>query len=504
MYQGFDAMLKSQGITGFNGDDLMKALYSTNSGPGGIQQGPLTLENLDGVMTEVLVTQQHFKIMGLIPIVPSANAYYEFNKHSGFGSRRAGLGFAEGGGPTGGVSSFIRSGEYVKYLGVRGGVTDQMLRAGQAGGIFEDPTNRENKDRTLELLERFEREAVFGDKRVTDKNGVEVNFDGLLTQLMSKNSSNVVDMKGKAFGFDNLDNSSENLITAGKQATMDGYTCLMSPHVAKGINKQYADRNIVRLNKDQGSGAQAIPGFKVPAYDGQFGSIGFDHSILLQEVETAAPAAAAPSGAPAQPSWTSGSQPATSGSVGPAAGTYTYAISAFNDTGESLPSSDSNTVALNGSQGATMTIVPVTGATGYRIYRKGATAGSPYKLIDKIMAPAVGTTATYTTPMGNTANTATASTGNVVFVDTGAWQPYDYATPTLQTDGLAILIKPEPRDLCIAQLAPLHKKVLPALDTLNPFLLMLYVTLVLKAPERIRIYKNCGTYVDGTNLDTTK
>ena len=40
MVQSFDQILKSQGINA-TGDDLVKALATTNSGPGGIQQGPL-------------------------------------------------------------------------------------------------------------------------------------------------------------------------------------------------------------------------------------------------------------------------------------------------------------------------------------------------------------------------------------------------------------------------------------------------------------------------------
>jgi len=377
-----------------------------------------------------------------------------------------------------------------------------MLRASQAGGIFEDAEARENKDRTLELLERFERDGVFGDKSITDKNGVEVGFDGLLAQMMTKNSANVIDMKGKAFGFDNIDNSAENLVVTGKQPSMDGYSILMSPHVAKGLNKQYIDRNIVRFDKGTNATADVSPGFRVPSYDGQFGSVSFDHSIMLQEIEGAAPLAAAHPDAPTIPiTWSQ--VPLVSGSVGPAASTYYYSISSFNDSGESLPLVSAS-VALNGSQGATFTVAPVAGATGYRIYRGASATASTHRLIAKIKAPAVATTATATATTGNTTNTATTSTGAVVFIDLGAWTPTDNIT-TNATDGMAIFIKPEPRDICIAQLAPLHKKVLPALDTLNPFILMLYATLVVKAPERIRIYKNCGQYVsNAASLDGTK
>jgi hypothetical protein len=32
-------------------------------------------------------------------------------------------------------------------------------------------------------------------------------------------------------------------------------------------------------------------------------------------------------------------------------------------------------------------------------------------------------------------------------------------------------------------------------DTTYPFLLLLYIVSVIKAPQRVKIYKNCGTYV---------
>lgn len=471
MVQSFDQILKSQGIDA-TGDDLVKALATTNSGSGGIAQGPLSLENLDGVMTEVLVSEQHFKIYNMLPKVPSANPYFEYNVHKGFGGRRAGLGFAEGGAPKGGVSSFQRNGIYNKFLGVQGGVTHQMMVSAQNGGIFEDPNVRENRDRTIELLERLERELVFGDKGIADESGNEVNFDGLLTALTSQNSANVIDLQGKPFGYDNLDNSAENLVVKGKMATVNGYTCLMSPHVAKGLNKQYADRNIVRANKDSQVAMEVTPGFKVPTYDGQFGTFGFDHSILLQEVDGAVPPTVAPAGAPATPAITT--QPAASGTTGTvAAGTYYYSITAFNDTGESLPVI-TNSLALTLGQIATTVVTRTTGATGYRIYRGKLSDGSDHKWIAKVKQPA---------------------SGNLTFIDSGAWVPTDANGNT--GDGLVIMVKPDPKDICIAQMAPLIKMPLPQVGTTYPFMLLLYIVSVIKAPERIRIYKNCGTYATG-------
>lgn len=482
MVQSFDQILKSQGITNATGDDLVKALATTNSGAGGIQQGPLTLENLDAVMTEVLVTEQHFKLYNFLPKVPSANPYFEYNVHKGFGSRRAGLGFAEGGTPTGGLSSFRREGIYNKFLGVQGGVTHQMMVSGQNGGIFEDPNIRENRDRTMELLERLERELIFGDKDITDNDGNEVNFDGLLTALASQNSDNVVDLQGKPFGFENLDNTAENLVTKGKQATVNGYTAFMSAHVTKGLNAQYQARNVIRHNKDASSDISVAPGFKVPSYESQFGDYKLDHSILFQEVDGGVPADVAPSGAPATPAIDTQPDPATDATATMIVGTYYYSISAFNDKGESLPVvSNAAAVAATGTK-VTTVISRVNGATGYRIYRGKVADGSDAKWIARVAQPA---------------------SGDLTFVDKGTWQPLDSQGNT--GDGIVIIMKPDPKDICIAQMAPLIKMPLPQVGTTFPFMLLLYIVSVIKAPERIRIYKNCGTYATGnTTVDSSK
>lgn len=233
----FDAMCKSGGY-GYTGDDvvenLKKALSTTNSGPGGIQSGPLMLENLDGTMTETLINNKHLKLYQFLTKVPSAQPYYEYNRHLGFGSRRGALGFGQGGSPTGGVSTFERQGIYNKFLGVKRGVTHQMNLTGQMGGAFEDPNIRENKDGTLELLVRLEREMMFGDSAIKNSKGEEVHFNGFITDMMANYAENVIDMEGAPLTFENLDESAENFVTRGRLISVDDVTAFMSPHASPG------------------------------------------------------------------------------------------------------------------------------------------------------------------------------------------------------------------------------------------------------------------------------
>jgi hypothetical protein len=475
----FDQLLQAAGM-GITGDQYVeeyfsKALGTNNSGPGGHQSGPLMLENLDALMTEVLITEQHFKLFNAMPKVPSSQPYFEYNRHKGFGSNRAGgAGFRQGGAPNGGVSPFERKGIYNKYLGVKGGVTHQMITAGQNGGAFEDPVVRENRDRTLELLERVEREMIFGNKSIKDGNGEEVNFDGLLAQLAADYSANVVDMKGAPLGFDQIDDSARKLVTTGKQPTVTGYKVMGSTHVVDGLNMQFAARNLQRFNKDTASGQQYTPGTVLSKYDTQFGTFEFDHSILFDEVEGGAPALVAPSGAPTAPGYvaTTGQPTAADDAAGQhIAGTYYYTIAAFNDVGESLGTISNAVVVPDATTKVTIGIVRVANATGYRIYRGKLANGSDAKWIAKIPQSA---------------------SGDLSFVDKGEWYTVD--ANGADGNGLAIIYKPDPRDLVVAQMSPLMKLPLPIEGTTFPFLLLLYMVPVLKSPERLRIYKNCGTY----------
>lgn len=473
----FEQMLQSAGM-GITGDQYVdeyfsKALGTNNSGAGGHQSGPLMLENLDALMTEVLITEQHFKLFNSLPKVPSAQPYFEYNRHKGFGSNRSGgAGFRQGGAPTGGVSSFERKGIYNKYLGEKGGVTHQMVIAGQNGGAFEDPVVRENRDRTLTLLEKVERETLYGQKAIKDGNGEEVNFDGLIAQLAADFPENIVDLKGAAFGFDHLDDSARKLVTTGKQASVNGYTAMGSTHVIDGLNQQFSARNLQRFNKDVASGQQYTPGTVLTKYDTQFGTFKFDYSILFDEVETGAPALAASANAPAAPAITTQPLAADDAAGQHIAGTYYYTIAGFNDADESLGTITDAVVVADATTKVTIVITRLSGATGYRIYRGKLADGSDAKWIAKV---------------------AQTVSGNLTFVDKG--EQYTVDANAKNGNGLMVIYKPDPRDLVVAQMSPLMKLGLPIEGTTFPFLLLLYMVPVIKSPERIRIYKNCGTFL---------
>ena len=477
--QTYDGMLKSLGVN-TTGDqiiqgmeqDLRKALatYTGVAMPDG--NGPLNLQNLDGVMTEVLINEKHFKLFNLLPKVPSATKYYEYNTQTSRGSSRAGgAGFAEGGAPKGSNSNYERKGIYNKYLGVLGGVTQQMLITGQNGGAFADPNVLENRNQTINLLEKVERETIFGQQTVLDQAGNNVNIDGLLAQLAAAYPENVIDMQGQPFSYDELDVAAADFITTGKQPTVDGYQCLMSTHIKTGLNQQFGTRGVVRFNKDTSVGTQFTPGQVINNYDTNFGLFDFDHSIMLQEVETATPLNATTADAPATPAIATQPVAADDAAGQHIAGTVYYSVSAFNDTGESLQVVTNGVAVPDATSKVTLVVTRLAGATGYRIYRGSQSDGSDAKWIAKV---------------------AQTASGNLTFVDKNEWMTVD--ANGKESDGLVIMVKPDPADICIAQMTPLIKNILPQVGTTYPFLLQIYMTPVIKAAKRVKIYKNCGTY----------
>jgi hypothetical protein len=468
-YTGNDVLLAYESWAMQN-DPMFKALMSTNSGPLTVPRtSPLMVENMDGLMTEVLIREEHLKIMNSLVRVPSAGPIFEWNRHKGYGQRRGSIGFREGGGPTGGVSSFSRQYNQIKFYGVLGGITHQMQTFGMNGGTIEDPDVRENQDRGMELLTRMEREVIFGDADIKDANGNAVHADGLLNQLIDGEASNVIDMKGKPLTYENIDAALISLVKKGKVVNVTGFTMFQSVEVLDGLSRMYQDRNVIRHDKQERRGVEYVPGMKVPGYDHQFGFLEFEPSIMLEEVEDSSPVLVADADAPAAPAVAGvAGADATSLMV---ADTYYYSVASVNDSGESLKTVSAG-VVVAADQKVTITIGRVAAATCYRIYRGKAADGSDAKWIARIPQTAAA---------------------DPTYVDKNQWRTQ--TADGKPENGIAIIQRSIPTDLVFAQAMPLMKLPLPLNQTTLPFYLMLYGVPILKAPERYIIFKNCGPYI---------
>lgn len=167
---------------------------------------------------------------------------------------------------------------------------------------------------------------------------------------------------------------------------------------------------------------------------------------------------------------------------------YWYRASSVNDIGESAASY----VSTGGvSPDKTMTVkflIPRdnnNNARAYRIYR--------YTASSETIAPALSST---TTGVGTA---GWQFVGYVADPDQGEWVEFtdtngassDYTNFRPGTN-IAPLLCRNSADLCIAQMSPLLKMPLAPTSTTFEYLLLLYHTLVLKAPERQFIFKNVG------------
>jgi hypothetical protein len=169
-----------------------------------------------------------------------------------------------------------------------------------------------------------------------------------------------------------------------------------------------------------------------------------------------------------------------------AAGTYLwYRVSSVNDVGESSADWVSSAgIAPSASTVVKLLIPRVKGsglaaARAYRIYRRTVSsetvapslAGSTeWKFVGYMPDPNAGDFIEFTDSNGNA-------------------DSYNNFRPGTN---IAPLLCRNSADLCIAQMSPLLKMPLAPVSTTFEYLLLLYHTLVLKAPERQFVFKNVG------------
>lgn len=422
----------------------------------------LKLENLDSTMTAVLFQQEHLKLFASVPRVPSTNNLFQWLRRDSYGSHRGAVGFREGGAPKGSKSKWTRQTINVKYLGTKGGYTHQAMVAGAMGGLFNDPVAEENRNRTLELLEKLERHFLWGQKAILDDNGNEVHFDGLVTQAVASSfaSQIVIDKEGQPMDFEDFEDLGESFVTLGKLLNFAKIRSWWTPSALSDLSKlkQQGDR---RLLGEMPAGYRT--GMPLDGHQTQRGFVPFEDSIFLERVDRNAPLDTGETDAPAgilAPT-TTVTADATSKMV---AGTYWYFTSAVNDAGESAAIASASGQVVAAGERVNVTVDRATGATGYRIYRGTTNVVLDSRIIAEVADPGTGT--------------------DFVFQDKNQWRH--------DAQGLGVVMHVDEADVAYAQMAPLIKWPLAITDTSLAFLLILYGVLVLKAPERIRIYKNIG------------
>lgn len=475
-------------------DDLRKALalgnYPTTAGTTFSDSGPLRLQNLDATMTSVLYTEQYIKLYNFLTKTPSPQPYYEWNRRRGYGSSRGSTGFAEGGVPKGGVSSFERNGIYNKYKGTRRGITHQLSLTGQMMGTQIDPVAEENRNGTLALLENIERDLMFGQEAILDEAGNKVNWDGILAQMDSTYGTaslgyapHVIDKAGAPMSFGDFDDISESLYKNGFVSNFEqDLHCFVSPQVLTDLTKIKIETGTIPASATFGSASSSTTGQNVDrrllpgqqsgyttgmplrGHNTNFGFLQFDPWIFGERVKGDSPLATAESAGPATSGVVTGSGSVSGQSkwtTAQAAGNHFYKIAAFNDSGEGAASAASAAITLNAAEVITLTFpaAPSGTPTGWRVYRTDGVTGGTYRWIMDV-------------PIAS----ATAVDRNNKIPGTG----------------YVFVLNKNPETMVVSQMTPLIRYPLAIVTTTVEWLLLLYLVPVLKAGERIAIFKNVG------------
>ena len=513
------------------------AVTSGNLQPG--QATALRLENLDNTMTSVLATAEHLKIFRWLHKEPSKQPFYQWNRRKSYGSTRGAFGFKEGDKPTGGSGQWQRNGAYIKFLGTKGGVTHPVVLTNILGGMSMDPVAEDQLGRTMDFMQRIERAVMYGDDAILDDNNVDSNYSGILKQLTKARSQNIIDMKGLPLTLDAIANVAAKLVTEGKLLNFQDLTLFMSPRNIEDLGKLrystiYSQGNpgtisgpgtsVDRADLTTSARQNLIAGLSVVGQATSFGVIPFEWSIFTEPVESGytlnyaqgagdlnAPTTPLGLKVAAQAISTSAVQSnaagsaATGSSFPTAAATYTYAVSAVSDAGESMAVSAVGTgVTGSGADawvtGAVSHTSTANSLVGQEIqvtiqYNLGNTQGSARALRIYRCDTASGVAApSLADPrwqyVGYVPVPSSMVAGGVIFIDrNGTPELFNNIRPGTN---IAPLLNRNAADLCIAQMSPLLKMPLAPTSTTFEYLLLLYHTLVLKAEERQFIFKNVG------------
>lgn len=476
IFKSFDTMLREQVSPEWTYDatmdSLQKAFTTGNPGvAGGTTSDALNMRllNLDATMSSVLFQARHLKLFNWLNRVPSVNALYEWNRRERYGSSRGMFGFPEGGAPAGSAAAYTRNNTYIRYMGVRGGITHQLSVAGQMGGYQLDPVEEEHHNRTMELLEKIERHIVFGSANVLDGNGNTVLYDGLINQLANSSvgSTHVIDKQGAPMKFEDFEESAYTMVQEGLMPDVNDMGCFMSPFVLSDLSKSYLSLQRKLIGANPGDN---VPGMRMAGYDTNYGRFNFDYSVFLEPVKGGLPVATAEPGSPAAPTGLATVAATNANSQLAYSTAYYYRVAAFNAKGESLATA---AVGLTTAAATTRNQVtvswtapaatgdPLTTALGVHLYRGTKADGSDAKWIARLPIATVS------------------------YVDVNQQIP---------GTGYALILNRAPEDLVIAQMTPLLRFPLAVVNTTIEFLLLLYHTLVMKVPERQIIYKNVGRY----------
>jgi hypothetical protein len=324
-------------------DELNKALSTGStvatggasvSNTGG---GVLRVESLEATLRVLTFTLANIKLWKKIPKLPAFSTVEEYNVLSDYGAD-AGAFTSEGALPESQDSTYTRKSALVKFLGTTREVSHPatLVRPAHGNVIALETTNG-----AIWLVERIE-QALF--KARSDMNALA--FDGIDKQILDgagittpwstdpATVPQVVDLRGAALTEESLEQAANAIVEAYGVPT----DLFLAPRAMSDLSKAFYPKERVNLPYP----TEGRVGLAVTSMITSAGQIEFNSDVFLRmgrNGNKAAPASATSTKAPtysAAPVLTVGAFGSTGSKFTAAdAGTYTYALTAANEYGES-------------------------------------------------------------------------------------------------------------------------------------------------------------------------
>jgi hypothetical protein len=370
----------------------------------------------------------------------------------------------------------------VKYLGLVGGVTLPMQLVNTGAGI-NDMMAQEAKNKALALMNICEHALPFADSRIVPE-----NFNGLFSQHETESNHSatynsymtsdlVIDCKGKILTDEVIEQGSQTVVNNFGLAT----TLISHPAVFSNYNKRYYDKKFIRpIPEDVRNG---VFGQRVNEIWTQNGGIEILQSNFFRNGLQAKKSNTQPTSTKSPAAPTSVTAVATTSTfskfVAAEAGNYKYAVATRNRYGESALTLVGPEVAVAAGQGVDLTITDGNGyyaTTGYSIYR---TEVNPVAVLDtdyvfyKIFEVGV-------------------QAAGLGYDGAAAGQVRDNNRYIANTDQAILVEWDADQVFALKQLAPMMKLALAVTAPINRFMVLLYTTPILYAPQKLIRYINIG------------
>ncbi|MCZ6868096.1 MAG: hypothetical protein O7G84_01170 [Gammaproteobacteria bacterium] len=437
--------------------ELRKALVAGNDvNDPGVAPGvgfPLRVESLEATMKNLTYEMDEIKLFKTIPKIPATNTVEEFNRLLAYGqggSTRFNLGFmGEGDLPEEEDSTYERVTMLIKYLGVTGRVTHvaNTIRAATGNVIALETMNK-----TMDLLKNNENALFFGDSTLIPE-----QFDGLQKLITDGAPDNVIDLRGAPLS----ENALNDMLLRIRQNFGTATDAYFATGAFADLAKQVYDRQRFAY-----SPAPGVLGATVTAFQGQHGRINLHDHVFIQE-GPASPATGLgkTDKRPNVPSITvapAAAANAASQFIAADDGTYIYQVVAGNRFGLSAPV-DSAGVAVVAGEQVTFTIQDNgQSPTYYEIYRS---------------------------TIGGAASTARLM---VRVARTGATQVITDNNDDIPGTSIGFVLMQNQRSFSWAQLLPMTRIPLAAIDTSIRWAQVLYGGVKMYTPAKNIVVKNVG------------